>query len=260
MSFFQVGSSELSVQPDTLFEIGNYPITNSMTAGLLVTFVLVLFCIALNLGMKKNSKPTKIEIFAEMLYMAFLGFVEQIAGDKKLAKKILPLIGTIFLYIGVSALITLLPGITSINVNDMALFRTHTNDFNTTFGMALSMVVIVQLATIKKFGILSYINRYIRVGSIIDALKGRKSVVMAVIDIPLGLLDIISELAKSISLSLRLFGNMFAGELLALLVMSSFGILAPIPLIFFNMFAGIVQALVFGALTAAYFGIALKEE
>lgn len=81
---------------------------------------------------------------------------------------------------------------------------------------------------------------------------------MAIIDFIIGLLDIVSEFAKIISLSLRLFGNMYAGEILATLILGSFAYVIPIAWTSMSLLSGVIQAIVFGSLTTAYYMLAVK--
>jgi len=75
----------------------------------------------------------------------------------------------------------------------------------------------------------------------------------------IGLLDIVSEFAKVISLSLRLFGNMYAGDVLAAILLGTLAIAVPAPWLAMNLLVGVLQALVFGALTAAYYSLAVAR-
>ena len=83
---------------------------------------------------------------------------------------------------------------------------------------------------------------------------------LAIIDFLIGLLDIISEVAKVISLSLRLFGNMYAGEVLAGVVLGAFALIVPTPLVAMSILVAVLQAVVFGSLTAAYYTLAVQKE
>ena len=85
-------------------------------------------------------------------------------------------------------------------------------------------------------------------------------VFIALIDFFVGVLDIIGEVAKVISLSLRLFGNMFAGQVLALILLGALAYIVPSVWLAMNLFVGVLQALVFSALVAAYYMLAVKPD
>ncbi|GAB4284112.1 MAG: F0F1 ATP synthase subunit A [Candidatus Dojkabacteria bacterium] len=266
MNNFSVDSDLPTVKADILFKIGDYPISNALLAGFLMTIIIAILCLFIFLFTKRTGTPSKFQIILEIIYSGFLDFVERITTSRKVAESILPIIGTVFIYIGFSNILTLLPGLDSLTytLEDgtvVPLFRTHTSDFNTTFGIAASMILWTQFYSIQQVGIIKHFNKYFR---IIDVVKGfRKGFgtgMISIIEFFVGLLDIISEFAKSISLSLRLFGNMFAGLMLSGIVLGALAIIAPVLLILFGLFSGVLQALVFGALTASYFGMAAAEE
>lgn len=263
-NIFSIDSGLPTVPPDTLFYIQDFPVTNSMLAGAFLTILIVIFAGFVLLFTKKTGTPSKFQIFLETLYVLFLSFIEQIVGSKKVAQKILPIIGTIFIYIGLSNILTIVPGIDSliytVDGTTYSFFRTHTSDINTTFGIAAAMIIATQMYSIAETNIFIHFGKYIK---ILPVIKGfRKSIgdgFIAIIDLFVGLLDIVSEFAKSISLSLRLFGNMFSGLMLGGIILGALAIIAPIPLLFLSLFSGLLQALVFGALAASYFGMAVDD-
>lgn len=265
-NFFSLDAGLPSVPSEVLFYVGNFPVSNAMLAGALMTLIIVVFLVFVVLFTKKDGTPNKFQILLEYTYEMFEDFILKIVGNDKMTKQILPIIGTIFIYIGISNVLTLLPGIDSltfdVNGETVPFFRTHTSDINTTFGIAAAMIIWTQIYSIQKGGILNHINKYFKVWGIIKGFKekGFSGAFIGVIEFFVGLLDIISEFAKSISLSLRLFGNMFAGLMLSGIILGALAIVAPIPLILFGLFSGTLQALVFGALTASYFGTAVEME
>lgn len=256
-SFFQVPVEQPPVQPETLLSIGSLHITNAMFMGVFVT---LLFLIASLIIYKRAALlPTKFQMIAEIVVESFTSLIEQIVGNKENAEKLVPLIGTLFLFIGVSNIIALIPGLTSITYNGISIFRTPTNDFNMTFSLALAMVLLTNVMSIQVFGPVAYIGKFIKIKEIVIGFKsGITDGMLAIIDFFIGLLDIVSEFAKIISLSLRLFGNMFAGEILAAILLGSFAAIVPAPWIAMNLLVGVLQALVFGALTAAYYQLAVE--
>lgn len=258
--FFQVPVEQPTVQPEAVFSIGQFTVTNAMMMGLLVT--IIFFFLFATLTRKAAEKPGKFQAVLEMFIESVLTLLESITGNREKAKRIFPLIGTLFIYIGFANIITLLvPFLTSFTYEGVPLLRTPSNDFNFTFSIALAMVVLTQFAAIKAHGILGYIGNFIKVRSVIDGFKqGIGAGFTSLIDVFVGLLDIISEIAKVISLSLRLFGNMFAGEMLAAILLGSFAFAVPSVWMAMNLLVGILQALVFGALTAAYYSLATEVE
>ncbi|KXK27570.1 MAG: ATP synthase subunit a [candidate division WS6 bacterium OLB20] len=260
-SFFQYESELLQVQSEAVFSIGEIAVTNSMMSALLVTFLVILLCIWASTSLKKAAVPGKFQLVVETLVMTAMGFVDNITGDSRVTRKIFPLIGGLLIYLLLANTFLVIPGLSSLQYDGKQIFRPTTTDFNATFGIATAMLIFVHLFTIMEGSLLGFIGKYIRVGEVVKGFRqGIGPGIMSIIDLFIGLLDIISEFAKSLSLSLRLFGNIFAGELLSSVMMGIFAIFLPIPFLVLSLFSGVVQAIVFGALTSSYFGIALKEE
>lgn len=259
-SFFQVKSELLAVQSEIIFEIAGIPFTNSMLSALLVTFLVILLCIWAS-NLKKAEVPGRFQLAIETLFQSALSFVDNITGDSKVTRQIFPIIGTLLIYLLLANTFLVIPGLTSIQIDGKQIFRPTTTDFNATFGIAVAILIFVHLFMVRKDNIIVYIGKYIRIGDVVKGFsKGIGPGLLSIIDLFIGLLDIISELAKSLSLSLRLFGNMFAGELLSAVMMGIFAIFLPIPFLVISLFSGVIQAIVFGALSASYFGIALKDD
>lgn len=133
------------------------------------------------------------------------------------------------------------------------LFRAPSSDLNLTFGLALTTMVLVQIFGFRERG-LSYLGNFIR----FDAFA-KKGFLMGLIDFFVGALELVSEFAKIISFSFRLFGNIFAGEVI-LIVISALVTLGMI-LVFFGLeiFVGFIQAFVFFILSLVFFSIATKH-
>jgi F-type H+-transporting ATPase subunit a len=259
MDILRIQRDVRTIEPDVLVQFFGIPLTNTFMLSLFIVGFLVF--VAFFAVRRFTLVPGKVQNGIEVMYESMVGLVEQIAGTKELAIRIFPLIGALFVYIGIANLIGLIPGLTSFTYNDTAIFRTPTSDFNTTFGLALAMVVLIQLASIREWGVVGYIGRFIKVKEVFQGFrKGMKDGIMAIVQLFIGFLDIISEAAKVISLSFRLFGNMFAGEVLAILVLGAFAYLLPSLWLSLNLLFALVQAVVFGTLVAAYYTLAMKPQ
>ncbi len=256
--FLQVPTEQPSVQPEILFEIGQLPVTNAMMTGALVTVLLLIMSVCVS--KRRKLKPSRFQTVMEMAVEGFLGLLESITGNKKSAQQLLPLIGTLFIFIGVGNLIALIPGLTSFTYEGKNIFRTATNDFNLTFSIATAMVIYTNFASMKAFGLFGHLGKFFKFKDVVLGFKeGIGAGVLAIVDFLIGLLDIISELAKIISLSLRLFGNMYAGDVLAAILLGALAVAIPAPWLAMNLLVGVLQALVFGALTAAYYSLAVAQ-
>ncbi|MBU3896291.1 F0F1 ATP synthase subunit A, partial [Patescibacteria group bacterium] len=130
-----------------------------------------------------------------------------------------------------------------------------------TLSLAAAMILLVQASSIKKWGMLKHLSNYFKFYEVINGFKkGISSGFMGIIHFLIGLLDIVSEIARIISLSVRLFGNMFAGEMLAVILLGFFAFVLPVAWMTMNLLTGFIQAMVFGSLTAAYYSLAVKGE
>ena len=253
----QVSREITQVTPDPILMIGNFKITNSTLASLLILILFLAFC--LFVIRKYRIRPNKSQTIIELLFESMFDLITQITGSEKYAKTLFPLIATIFMYVGISNLISIIPGFTSITFNGYSVFRSPTSDFNTTFGLAVGAVFLTNVVSMKDWGFFGHLGKFFKFKEVYLGFKDSfKSGFMAIIDFAIGLLDIVGELAKVVSLSLRLFGNMYAGEILAGLILGAFAYVIPLLWTAMSLLSGVIQAIVFGSLTTAYYMLAVK--
>lgn len=253
-------SREISnIGPEAVAMIGDFKIVNST---LMIVFIALLLLVVYFVWVRRfQERPEGAQSFMEVLYESIASFVDQITGNRFMSEKILPIIATLFIFLGISNLIGLIPGLTSITIGEVPLFRSPTADFNLTFTLALGAVVAIQFASMKKYGIFTHIGQYLRFGHVFQSFKkGLKEGFMSMIDFAIGILDIIGEIAKVVSLSLRLFGNIYAGEVLAIILVGAFAWIVPATWTAMGVLVGIIQALVFGSLVTAYYTLAMSNE
>lgn len=260
LTFFQIKGDIPDIRPDVVFKAFGWPIPNS---GLQITLILILISLFCYFVIRKFTltPTTKIQHAIEALYDGMMVFAEQIIGSKSKAREVAPVILSLFIFVALANLINFIPGLNSFTWNGVSLFRTPTSDFNTTFSMALALILFIQFAAIKKTGIFSYIGKFIQIKQLILAFKeGVGAGFTALIEFFVGLLDIVSECAKVFSLSLRLFGNIYAGEVLLVMIFGALAIGLPSVWMSLSLFFGIIQAIVFGSLAAAYYASSIPDE
>lgn len=252
-------SEPLSVNSDILGYIGELPVTNTMVMAIFNFGFFIILCIIASRFRVKN--PGKLQLFIENILNGITGMIEQVVGNRIIAWKIMPLVATLVVFILVSNLImTFLPFLSGFTYDGKTLFRSHTDDFNTTVALSFGMVTLIQVVGIVKRNPIGHIFKYIQIPQVIAGFRqGLGGGFLALINAFTGVLDIVSEVARIVSLSLRLFGNMFAGELLVGVLMSMFAIGLPIPIILLSTLSGFIQALVFGSLTASFLAGVLEE-
>lgn len=230
--------------PEQIFHIGFLTITNTLLFTLLVDFLVIAgsFFIVRNI----RIIPGLFQNGAEMVIQTFYEMAESVCGDK--TKMIFPYFMAFFIFILISNWVGLLPGVSSIGFFEnieghrklVPLLRGATSDINTTLGLAFVSVIATHILSVRTLGITEYLTRYFSLNPI---------------NLFIGILEIVSEITKVISLSFRLFGNIFAGEIVLSTVSSLFAFIFPLPFLFLEVIVGLVQALVFSMLTMAFMSI-----
>ena len=254
----------LSAEP--IFYIASFPVTNAMiNAWIAVLFFVVL---ALVVTRKRDMVPRGIQNFFEWILESGLKFAESITGSAETAKRFFPLAMTIFLFVLFSNWLGLIPGTGSIGIFQMhhghveliPMLRPASSDLNMTLAIAAFSILATHFFGIIAIGIWKHANKFVNLRGIWNSFKkGPMAVIVALIEFGVGLIEIVGEVAKTLSLSLRLFGNVFAGEVLLTVLagMLAFGL--PIPFIFLEVLVGIIQATVFAVLVLAFAAVATME-
>jgi F-type H+-transporting ATPase subunit a len=197
--------------------------------------------------------PTKIQIIFEAIYDFFNDQVKQAFTNEKQAKKVLPLIITLFVVIFCANQFSLVPLVGQLVYGDASLFRTPTSDLSLPLALAIGAVVITNIIAFIMSPI-GHISKYINLGPLLKARSG-KAFFQGFIDLFLGMLDIVGEFSKILSLTFRLFGNVISGEIIILVIsgLSMFtAFIVPIPFMVLSVFSGLVQAFVFSVLSLQF--------
>lgn len=234
----------ISLAAEKLFDIVGWQFTNSQVLSLAVSAFIIL--IALTVRLTVSLKPRGFYNAVEAIFEGLLDLIEQVTGDRKKTQEFFPLLATIFLFIILNNYAGLLPGVGSITYNGQPLLRSANADLNTTLALAVVAVAAIQYFGIKHLGVFAHMGKYFTI-------KGFP--VMSFV----GLLEFVSEFAKMVSFSFRLFGNIFAGEVLLMVVGVIAPVLAPLPFYGLELFVGAIQALVFFMLTLVFLNIAAAE-
>lgn len=238
---------EISLRAEEIFHIGSFPVTNAVLLSTLALIVLASFAFALR--RKMALIPGGAQNLFEILLEGVLSFMDSVLGNRKTSEKYMPLVFTIFLFVLISNWMGLLPGVSSIILHEgektVPLLRSPASDLNFTLALALIAVTFVNVFGVAAVG-----------------LKNRASVFFNVkgpIDFFVGILELISEFAKIVSFSFRLFGNVFAGEVLLAIIAALVPYLIPLPFLFLEVFVGFVQAFIFGMLTLVFVAMAVSH-
>jgi F-type H+-transporting ATPase subunit a len=261
-SFFHVEEPVPTIASPVLGDVGPFSVATSSMAVLLITILVAILCVFVS---RSKLIPNRFQHLMEMLYEQIANFIAPIVGNKAKAEAIIPYAGSLMLYLIIANLLPMMPGVSgfsvTVNGEHVPLFRGATTDFSTTFGLALAVIVTMQVVGMKEQGVLGYLSHFIQIKQVIKGFrKGFGEGMVAVIGFLVGLIEIISELAKMLSLSLRLFGNLFAHEVLTVILLGAFAFGVPAIWMGMGFLVGVVQSVVFVALVTVYYSLVLKKE
>lgn len=276
----------LSIKAEELFKVGELAVSNSLVSAVIVVSLVVLFY--LTYKNKINLIPSKFQLVIEWIVSSIYNLAKDIVGEKK-ANKIFPIIFTFFIFIILANWFGLLPITGSIGFAKASygeessstqllilnakkdkehssekahyelipFFRSPTADLNFTIALAILSFILIQYTAISDSG-LKYLGKYfdyrVKIG------KGWKILIAPfalILNFVWKTLELVLEFSKILSFSFRLFGNIFAGEvLLAVITSLTFGLLT-LPFIAFEIFVGFIQAIVFIFLTMVFIKVSV---
>lgn len=218
------------IKPHVMFKIADYPIFNTV---LNTWLMMILLFILIYWAVRKINlhKPGKAQVALEML-IEFLNDILESTGMGRKGREFLPLVGTFFVAILFLNYAWLLP-------IPFPWWKPPTNDLSTTAAFGVTAIILIHLLVISKKGIKEYLHHYVSPNAGMLAL------------------NIIEELVKPVSLSLRLFGNIFGGELVVTILFIILPLFLPIPVQLLEVLMGLIQAFVFALLSATYIAIFL---
>lgn len=240
----------ISLAAEKLFELGSFPITNT-----LLTSWIVIVCLALlsYFGTRKiKTIPQGIQNLLELIIEGLFNFFNSVWQDRKKTKKYFPLLATFFIFIIISNWFGLLPGVGSIGFTEFKeghktfapLFRSVNSDLNATLSWAIISVFLAQVFGMLSIGTFTYLKKFFNFSNPVNFF--------------VGILEIVGEIAKIISFSFRLFGNIFAGEVLLVVMTILVPYIAPLPFYGLEIFVGFIQALVFTMLSLVFIKMATE--
>lgn len=240
----------ISFLPEHIITIGSFAITNSLLVSWLAMAILIVFAYFATRKMK--TVPSGIQNFAEIIIEALYNLVESVTGNDKQTKKFIPVVATIFLFVLLANWLGLIPGVGSIGIWEeghngekilVPLFRSTSADLNFTLALAIISVGAAQIFGIAALGLFKYGGKFINL----------KNPILFFV----GILELIGETAKMVSFSFRLFGNVFAGEVLLLVISFLVPYLVPLPFYFLEVIVGVIQAFIFAMLTLVFLKMAV---
>lgn len=235
--------------PEQLGTLFGIPITNTLVTSWVVIVILVI--VAALIGSTLKLIPGRFQLLFEWLVAFIYDYVTETLESRELARIFFPYLATIFLFVFTSNLLEFTPGVGSVGFfgADGAftpLFRSVNTDLNVTLMLAILSFVVIEVTGIVVIGFWKYAGKFINVRH-------------GFIQFFVGIIEVFSEIARIVAFSFRLFGNIFAGEVLILVLTYFIPFVGPVPAMAFEIFVGFVQAAIFALLTLYFIKIAITE-
>jgi len=235
----------VAIASEKLGEFFGIPITNTLVTSWVVIALLVI--VAFVVSKRLRMVPSKFQTLLEEMFSYVYGYVAETLESREMARKFFPLLMTIFLFIFVGNMIHFVPGIGSIEYHGEPLLRAPATDLVLPLALALISFFVVEVVGIVGLGLVKYGGKFI-----VNPLRDPMGFAV-------GLVELISELVRVVSLSFRLFGNILAGEVIIAVAIFFAPYLGPLPLMLFEIFIGFLQAAIFALLTLFYIKLAVTE-
>ncbi len=243
---------QIEIAAEKIFHVFGMPITNSLLMSWVVAGILIVLSVVVS--RRVSPVPKLLQNLFEILVEKFSNFMEGIMGSREKAEKYVPIVATFFIFILISNWLGVFPGIGSIGIYEghggervfVPLLRSPASDLNFTLILAVMAVFSVNILGAQAIGFKKHISKFFSFKNPIDFF--------------VGILEFISEFARMISFAFRLFGNVFAGEVLLIIMAFLAPIGAPVPFLMLEFFVGFIQALVFAMLTIVFLTIATAHQ
>lgn len=243
------GGLHISISAEKVFSIAGLHISNSMVASMVVSGLLIAFALWVRMSLKKTNRPTGVQNVAEWIVESLTGLVNSVTNNPAKTVVLFPIVATFFLFILLNNWFGLLPGVGTIGFYEgegheqlfVPLLRAGTADLNMTIALGLTSILLIQAMGVRYLK-LGYFSKFINLQSPIHFF--------------VGFLEIISEISRIISFAFRLFGNVFAGEVLLAVIGFLLPVVGPMPFYGLELFVGFIQALVFAMLSLVFLNMA----
>ncbi len=242
----------ISLAAEPIFHIGTFPFTNTLLMAWVV--MAVIFLMVLVIRKKFSVVPRGLQNLLETLFEQALKIMDSITASRALSYKFFPVVMTIFLFVLLSNLIEVVPGLGTIGIWEVhhgktiliPFIRSSSADLNVTLAIAIVSVLATQIMGIAVLGGIQYAGKFFTP-------PWKKPYLIGTF---VGILELVAEIAKIISFSFRLFGNIFAGEVLLTVALFLVPYILPLPFLLLELFVGLVQATVFSMLTIVFMKMA----
>jgi len=235
----------VAIAAEKLGEFIGIPITNALVTSWVVIAVLVVT--AFILWSRLKMVPGRFQTLVEEAFSFFYDYVAETLESREMARKFFPLLMTTFLFIFIGNMLHFIPGVGSLEYMHHAFLRAPATDLAAPLALALIAFFVVEVTGILAIGVVKYGGKFL-----VNPLKSPMG-------FAIGLIELIGEFVRVVSLSFRLFGNILAGEIIIAVAIYFAPYLGPLPLMLFEIFIGTLQAAIFTLLMLFYIKLAVAE-
>ena len=261
-------SHESTLFAEPIAHFGSFTVTNALFTSWVVVFILIVIGIVVKTSIKRI--PKGIQNLFEVLIEEAEKLCDQVTSSRAITNKAFPIVFAVFMFVLLNNWMGILPlggfGLIEIGEHGKAfipLFRSGTADINGTLPLAILSVIGANIFGIISIGLWKTINKYVNLnalGRIFTKIKKDPAILMtAPIMFAVGILELVGEFAKIASLSFRLFGNVFAGEVLLASMGAIIAFILPTPFLLLEVLVGVIQAFIFAILTLVYYTISSMD-
>ena len=255
---------EVTLFAEPIAHYGSFTITNALLTSWFAVFIIIILSLVLRLKLKEV--PGKTQSLFELIIENSLDLFDQVTNDRSLSVQIFPVAISMFFFILVNNWLGLIPlgglGLLEKSKDGLSFvpfLRGGTADINTTLALSVMAVIGANIFGVISVGLWKTLNKYFNIKILSEILTKIKKeptiIIVAPITFFVGLIEFVGEFAKVASLSFRLFGNVFSGEVLLASISAIIAYMVPIPFIFLEVLVGFIQALIFSILLVVYFTI-----
>lgn len=261
-------SHESTLYAEPIAHFGSFTITNALFTSWVVVFIILIISILVKISIKKI--PKGIQNLFEILIEGAESLCDQVTNSRIITNKAFPVVFAVFLFVLINNWMGLLPlggfGLIEMTEHGKAfipIIRSGTADVNGTLSLAVMSVLGANIFGIVTIGLWKTINKYVNLvalGSIFKKIRKDPSIILtAPVMFAIGLIEVVGEISKIASLSFRLFGNVFAGEVLLASMGAILAYALPTPFMILEVLVGVIQAFIFAILTLVYYTISSMD-
>lgn len=241
-------SVDISIVPETIVRAWGFPVTNTLLTSSIVTLLLI--GAALAGRPRSGASPSRLGAAWTVIVWEILKLIDSATGSRDLSKKVFPVVATFFIFIVTANLLALVPGFLGsfyavTDAGTVPLLRSPNSDINTTVALSIIAVLGVQYFGIHERGLGAYLRRFFDFRGPVRLITG--------------FFELLSEAIKLLSFSFRLFGNVFAGEVLLLVAAFLLPYVLPLPFMLLEVFVGVIQAFIFAILSLTFIRAAIAS-